>query len=285
MKKRVNTMRKGMLTTMLLAVLVLSLSVGVVIANKPDQPPGKPVEEKDTFIVSIHSGDAILLKTLPPQSGGSTFEVITLVEDWDYIGGVEGGDPRERYDWSYWDGAYGEPMVTYGLFTIADKFYDADGNDLRPDETNINGVTGRPAHMLAVGHGINVDDQMDWWYTVLEWEVMLQYGEHAGKLVSVSFGGRSLIDSDPEGIPTPDDGSPVESWTTTLYTDRDPVEPDTNTEFKLHYWWYETELLPRGNSGKYTEEEVYQQVVIWDFDGAPQPDISVSITTTVTRPP
>jgi hypothetical protein len=96
-----------------------------------------------------------------------------------------------------------------------------------------------------------------------------------------TFGARSLIDSDSECTPDPDDGSPVASWAWTLYTNGDQNNLDRNTEFSLNYWWYTTEAAQHGKSGR--TKEVYHSVTIWGYDGGPQPDRYVSMATTVFR--
>jgi hypothetical protein len=279
-------MYKKTLTVILLSVLVFSLPVGIVSAKKPDKPPGRPEQEKDTFRIFVGTaddgtpvGDVVLLNTIPyPYPQITYFDVVTYVDDWDYTGGVDEGDPNEVYRWSFWDGANGEPMIAYGIFEFADKFYDLDGiTDLRPDDIDPNdGIHTGYAQLMSVGRGIDVDDRMDWSYFSLLW-----MKEVNGELVEVLLLGRTLLDEFHEGDYAVNEDDTVASWKVTFETEG----TTTNTEFRFMYWWYETIEIEIGKSGKIKTESQYCDVRIWDLDGGDQPEIPVSITTNVVRSP
>jgi len=280
-------MNKNAIPTILIGILLLSLSLGVALAKKPDSPPGRQVEEADTFEIFVASPDVsthmtvTLVETILPYDppGTHSFMVNTSVGDWDYADGVDGGAPGDMYRWSFWDGAYGEPMIAYGIFEFDDVFRNGssenlpDGYDFRPDDIDFtDDVHTGYAHLLSVGRGVNADDQMDWSYFSLEWTKIVD-----GKHVNVLFLGRTLLDRHPEGIFTCNEDDTVASWEVSFSTDG----TSTNTEFRFMYSWY-TEIA-RGKTGKGKVESQYHAVRIWDLDGGTQPTIPISVTTTVNR--
>jgi hypothetical protein len=256
-------MNKKITITMLLTILVLSLSIGVVIAKKPSEPPGKPTSNIGEFKITI-DGDVELLYTVEPNPdlGADYF--------WDYTGSVAGGDPRERYRWSYYDGGYGYPFICFGHFAMVNAF-EKDDFDYRPvDETSGDAIHVGRVELMWITHRIDVDAGKDYWQLYLNWTRWMD--EH-DRYVGVSLLGLTSNDASPEGtaFDVNNDGH-IDQWQVTFSS-----LPSGNADFLLDYWWPETFYEPLGNSGKYKEVYGSQRFRVWAYTD-PQPALTITVT-------
>ena len=240
----------------LTVILVISMHSAIVFAKGK---PEKPLPERAPFRICVgnQGDDIVLIETVEdyPDPGTSWFDVTSYVDDWDYTGGVTGGEPRERYQWNYYDGGWGFPFIAFGRFAMSDDLLVDNGFDWRPDD--------EIAELFWISHRVIPDYEMAYWRIFLNWTTIYE-----DRVVDVQLFGRTSNDANDEGTPVVNDDGEVESWMVTFTPE--------NSEFKLQYSYFDTKSEQIGKSGKVRESTTYISNVIWDY-GEAQPTLTMTV--------
>ena len=248
--------------TAITLTIILAISMHSAIVLAKGKPP-KTVRETAPFRIWVGKdsvGDIVLLETVEkyPDHGTLWFDVTTYVDDWDYTGGVAGGEPREKYRWGYYDGGGGFPFIAFGKFAInnVNDVFTVNGFDWRPDD----GI----AELMWIDHWVSVEGERDYWLIYLNWTETFE-----GRDVNVQLFGRTNLNAEAEGEPSGHeiDGT-VDTW---------EVSFTQTSEFKLQYSYFDTIQEPIGKSGRVREVTKYIKEVIWDY-GEIQPSLTVTVT-------